>query len=140
MTFPNVYGTNNARGLGRLSFRRSGSTYETTAANAYAQICKTFITQVLSIPISTASTAQPSANWSNLRRLFLLRNIAILGQLGAVWIAHVYLHMDLPLVPLMAIITGLSLFSMPKVKTPAFRRADFITEYGGWLSRLSLRV
>lgn len=56
--------------------------------------------------------AQPSANWANLRRLFWLRNIAILGQLGAVWVAHVHLHMALPLLPLLGIITGLGIFNV----------------------------
>lgn len=53
----------------------------------------------------------PSTNAINLRRLIVLRCIALAGQLLTVWIAVTSLHMALPLRPLIGIIAVLALFN-----------------------------
>lgn len=53
-----------------------------------------------------------TANTANLHRLYILRYIAILGQIGAVSIATMYVKMPLPLVPLYSIIGALALFNL----------------------------
>ena len=50
----------------------------------------------------------PSSTAINLRRLIALRNIALAGQLLAVWIAVTSLHIMLPLRPLIAVIAGMA--------------------------------
>ena len=52
-----------------------------------------------------------SSNAINLRRLVVLRCIALAGQFLAVWIAVSSLHMALPLRPLIGIIAALALFN-----------------------------
>lgn len=58
-----------------------------------------------------AAPSDVSSNAINLRRLIVLRCIALAGQLLAVWIAVTSLHMALPLRPLIGIITALALFN-----------------------------
>jgi two-component system sensor histidine kinase RegB len=53
-----------------------------------------------------------TAEAANLRRLFLLRNILIGGQVIAVIVAVVHLKMPLPLLPITAIIAALTLFNI----------------------------
>jgi len=50
----------------------------------------------------------PSSSAINLRRLIALRNIALAGQLLAVWIAVTSLHITLPLRPLITVIAGMA--------------------------------
>lgn len=52
-----------------------------------------------------------SSNAINLRRLIVLRLIALAGQILAVWIAVTSLHLALPLRPLIGIIAALALFN-----------------------------
>jgi two-component system sensor histidine kinase RegB len=52
-----------------------------------------------------------SSNAINLRRLIVLRLIALAGQILAVWIAVTSLHLALPLRPLIGIIAAMALFN-----------------------------
>src|SRR3989304_9641976 len=52
-----------------------------------------------------------SSNTINLRRLVVLRCIALAGQFLAVWVAVTSLHMALPLRPLIGIIAAMALFN-----------------------------
>jgi two-component system sensor histidine kinase RegB len=54
----------------------------------------------------------PSSSAVNLRRLITLRNIALAGQLLAVWVAVTTLHMALPLRPLVAIIAAMAVVNL----------------------------
>jgi two-component system sensor histidine kinase RegB len=54
----------------------------------------------------------PVSNTINLRRLVVLRCIALVGQLLAVWVAVTNLHMMLPLQPLVGIIAAMALFNL----------------------------
>jgi two-component system sensor histidine kinase RegB len=53
----------------------------------------------------------PSSTAINLRRLVVLRCIALAGQLVVVWVAVTSLHMALPLRPLIGIIAAMALFN-----------------------------
>lgn len=55
--------------------------------------------------------AEKTAN-HNLRRLFILRNIAILGQLVVIGIAVTFLSISLSLLPLLAIISALAVWNI----------------------------
>ena len=57
------------------------------------------------------ATPDVSSNAINLRRLVVLRCIALAGQFLAVWVAVTSLHMALPLRPLIGIIAALALFN-----------------------------
>ncbi|GAB4510124.1 MAG: ATP-binding protein [Sulfuricaulis sp.] len=52
-----------------------------------------------------------SSNAINLRRLIVLRCIALTGQLLAIWVAATALHMALPLRPLIGVIAAMALFN-----------------------------
>lgn len=56
-------------------------------------------------------TPDISSNAINLRRLIVLRLIALAGQILAVWIAVTSLHLALPLRPLIGIIAAMALFN-----------------------------
>lgn len=56
---------------------------------------------------NTAQASLPS-NTVNLRRLFMLRNIAIAGQVVVLLVVSYGLHMNLPLVPMAAVVLALA--------------------------------
>lgn len=58
-----------------------------------------------------ANIPLPGPAADNLRRLVVLRLIALAGQFLAVWVAVTSLHMALPLRPLVGIITGMALLN-----------------------------
>lgn len=58
-----------------------------------------------------SALSDASSNAINLRRLIVLRCIALAGQFLAVWIAVTSLHMALPLRPLIGIIAAMALFN-----------------------------
>ena len=59
----------------------------------------------------TASITQ-TAEYLNLRRLFMLRNVAIIGQLLAVYITQIYLDIALPILSLGMVIFTFALFNL----------------------------
>jgi two-component system sensor histidine kinase RegB len=63
------------------------------------------------MPEQPQASATP-AERSNLQRLFVLRNIAIMGQIVAVYVAHVHLGMRIPVVSLGMIIGLLFVFNV----------------------------
>jgi two-component system sensor histidine kinase RegB len=60
----------------------------------------------------TPSTPLPPTTAINLRRLIVLRCIALAGQLLAVWVAVTSLSMALPLRPLMGVITAMAVLNL----------------------------
>jgi len=60
---------------------------------------------------NTAAIAQ-TAEYLNLRRLFMLRNVAIIGQLVAVYITQIYLHIPLPVLSIGLVIFTFALFNL----------------------------
>lgn len=56
----------------------------------------------------TQSGSVPSTTAINLRRLVLLRSIALAGQALAIWVAMVQFHLSLPLAPLLSILALLA--------------------------------
>lgn len=63
-------------------------------------------------PIDKLSNPAVSANTANLRRLCILRVIAVAGQAGAVILAVTYFDLPVPLAPLCAIVGGLAAFNL----------------------------
>lgn len=59
----------------------------------------------------TSAPSLSSSSAINLRRLVVLRCIALAGQLLAIWVAVTSLHMALPLRPLIATIAAMALFN-----------------------------
>ncbi len=61
--------------------------------------------------MSLPDTASASAGLTNLRRLFLLRSLAIAGQTGAIWMASQLLHLPLTLAPMALTVALLAAFN-----------------------------
>lgn len=62
--------------------------------------------------MSALQDSSQTASSRNLRRLFWLRSVAILGQCGALWAAHDFFNLELPLVPLLATVGSLGLLNL----------------------------
>ena len=56
--------------------------------------------------------ATKTAEYLNLRRLFMLRNVAIIGQLLAVYITQIYLNIALPVLSIGMVILSFALFNL----------------------------
>jgi len=59
-----------------------------------------------------ASPITQTAEYINLRRLFMLRNVAIIGQLLAVYITQIYLDIPLPVLSIGLVIFTFALFNL----------------------------
>lgn len=66
---------------------------------------------VITMSDATPQT-KPATDAANLKRLFVLRSIAIAGQITVVVIAVKFLSIPLPLIPIMSIIAALALFNL----------------------------
>jgi len=58
------------------------------------------------------ATMTQTAEYLNLRRLFMLRNVAIIGQLLAVYITQIYLNIALPVLSIGLVIFTFALFNL----------------------------
>ncbi|HIA08715.1 MAG TPA: hypothetical protein EYN73_06575, partial [Chromatiaceae bacterium] len=56
-------------------------------------------------------SSAPESVDQNLKRLFVLRNFIIAGELGAIWIAETWMDAQLPLVPLGGMISAMVLLN-----------------------------
>jgi len=61
---------------------------------------------------SKTSTNRQTAEYLNLRRLFMLRNVAIIGQLMAVYITQIYLDISIPVLSIGFVIFTFALFNL----------------------------
>jgi len=61
---------------------------------------------------NTAQAMPQTAEYQNLRRLFMLRNVAIVGQLSATYITQTYLHIALPTFSIGFVIFAFALFNL----------------------------
>jgi len=82
---------------------------------------------------STTAINKPS----ELRRLFMLRNFAISGQLAAVLTTIYIFKIPLPLAPIFAIITALTLFN---VAIWFVKRRDWQISRGGFITQLIIDI
>jgi len=57
-------------------------------------------------------SSAPESVDQNLKRLFVLRNFIIVGELGAIWIAETWMDAQLPLVPLGGMISAMVLLNV----------------------------
>jgi len=64
------------------------------------------------MPKDTTADIAKTAEYINLHRLFMLRNIAIMGQLVAVYVTQIYLHIPLPVLSISLVIFTLALFNL----------------------------
>jgi len=61
---------------------------------------------------NTSPIATQTAEYLNLRRLFMLRNVAIIGQLIAVYVTQIYLNIPLPVLSIGLVIFTFALFNL----------------------------
>ena len=61
---------------------------------------------------NTNNSINQTAEYLNLRRLFMLRNVAILGQLLAVYVTQIYLDIALPVLSIGLVIFSFALFNL----------------------------
>jgi len=64
------------------------------------------------MPNSKTPAIDETAEYVNLHRLFMLRNIAIIGQLIAVYTTQIVLHIPLPILSISLVIFTLALFNL----------------------------
>jgi len=67
---------------------------------------------IMSMLKNTTKPMSQKAEYQNLRRLFMLRNIEIVGQLIAIYVTQTYLNIALPLLPIGFIIFTFALFNL----------------------------
>lgn len=66
----------------------------------------------MSLTMEPTASLPPASAAINLRRLIMLRNIALAGQFLAVWVASAFLGMALPLRPLITIIAAMAVVNL----------------------------